>query len=482
MAVSHTAIKSGLSWHSVSLGLQVTVQLLVLALLARLLDPQSFGLVAASYIAIDLCQLLSEAGASAAVIHRQELDRTFVGTAWFTSIAIGVVLFVVLALLSSPIADFLAIADLQPVLISLSGVFVLMGVARVPEALLQRELRFDTLMKVNLASQTIGYALPAVVLALLGFGVWALVVATLLQWTIKATLLCVLIRGSHAPQFSSAALREMLAFGLGITKEKIWNYVIVQGDRFIIGRRLGADVLGQYYVMAVALLPSRYFGDVIDNVFYPVMARIRDEREQLTTLWLSVVTNCFIFMFGVGIFLAANGDTVVRYAFGKSWIPSTLVFQVLCLGMGFQIVGRVGDSVNRALGRTHETARRKMVNALLFVPSIWFASAYGLVGVCAALVGIQLVNALQQSHLAWHELSITWPLAKASVRQMLVGTVSVLAINGLVLWGTAYLHLHWWIRLSTSLLAHTILALVLFWPLVRLWRTGDDVNVAKIAR
>lgn len=480
--VSHVAVRSGLSWQSASLGLQVTLQLLVLALLARMLDPQAFGLVAASYIAIDLCQLLSEAGASAAVIHREQLDREFVGTAWSTSIAIGIFLFAVLALVSAPVSTFLNMADLQPVLVSLGGVFVLMGIARVPEALLQRELKFATLMKVNLTSQALGYALPAIVLALLGFGVWALVSATLLQWTIKTTLLCMITRGSYAPSFSSTALREMLAFGLGITKEKIWSYLIVQGDRFIIGRRLGADVLGQYHVMAVALLPSRYFGDVVDNVFFPVMARMREDRERLIATWLSLVTNCFVFMFGVGLFLATNGETIVRLAFGERWLAVTMVFQILCLGAGAQIVGRTGDSVNRALGQVHETARRKMVNALLFLPSAWFASSYGLVGVCFALLGIQIVNALLQTRLAWHGLGIAWHQAAPSIRRALTGTVSVLALNALFLWGAASLQPAWWLTLAASLLAHVMLALLLFWPLVRLWRSGSTLSNSHVGR
>ncbi|MEZ5563463.1 MAG: lipopolysaccharide biosynthesis protein [Gammaproteobacteria bacterium] len=480
--VSHAAVKSGLSWQSASLGIQVTLQLVVLALLARLLEPQAFGLVAASYIAIDLCQLLSEAGASAAVIHRQQLDRDFAGTAWSTSIAIGLFLFVVLALVSGPVSSFLAMADLQPVLIALGGVFVLMGTARVPEALLQRELRFSTLMKVNLTSQAFGYALPAIVLALLGFGVWALVAATLLQWTIKASLLCIITRGTYTPSFSSTALREMLAFGLGITKEKIWNYVIVQGDRFIIGRRLGTEVLGQYYVMAVALLPSRYFGDLIDNVFFPVMARMRDDREKLITTWLSLITNCFVFMFGVGIFLAANGEAIVHLAFGERWLATTPVFQVLCLGAGFVMIIRISDALNRALGQVHQTANRKMLNALFFIPTVWIGSSYGLIGACIALVAMQLFNALLQFHLAWQGLDIKARHASTSLYRALMGTVIVLALNGALILAGSYLDMAEWVALGVSAPANLIAGALFFKPLIDLWRqdrkpvAGHDVT------
>ncbi len=447
--------------------------MLVLALLARMLDPQAFGLVAAAYIVIDLCQLLSEAGASAAVIHRQQLDRDFVGTAWFTSIMIGIFLFIVLALVSSPVSGLVAMADLQPVLIALGGVFVLMGIARVPEALLQRELKFATLMKINLTSQVVGYALPAVILALLGYGVWALVTATLLQWTIKTTILCLITRGSHEPSFSVAALKEMLAFGLGITKEKIWNYVIVQGDRFIVGRRLGADALGQYHVMAVAMLPGRYFCDVIDNVFFPVMARMREDREKLIATWLSLVTNCFVFMFGVGIFLAANGDEIVRLAFGERWRATTTVFQVLCLGAGFVTIIRISDALNRALGQVHQTARRKMINALFFIPAVWIGASYGLIGACIALVSMQLFNALLQFHLAWRGLGINTKHAASSIRLASKGTVMVLMLNGILVMGAQYSAAAHWVWLMVSVAANLTAALLFFRPLIRFWRRDE---------
>lgn len=468
--VSGDAIRSGLSWQSASLGVQVTMQLLVIALLARLLEPQAFGLVAAAYITIDLCQLLSEAGASAAVVYRQRIDREFVGTAWLTSIAIGVFLFAVLVLAAAPIAGVLAMPELPPVLMALGGVFVLMGISRVPEALLQRELRFAALMKINLASQVIGYVLPAVVLALMGCGVWALVAGTLLQCLIKAVYVGTGAYRSWGLKYSRSASRELLGFGMGITKERLWNYVVVQGDRFVIGRRLGAETLGQYHVMAIALLPSRYFGDVIDNVFFPVMARMRHDRERLTTTWLNLITNCFVFMFGAGMFMAANGEAIVSLVFGERWLTQNAVFQVLATGAGFRIISRVSDSLNRALGLVHETAHCKMINALLFLPCVWIAASYGLVSVCIVLIALQAFNACLQLHLAWRGLGLTSGRVSASLRRAVIAVVVVLLVNGIVIVGTEDLGMSALHALLLSLLAHVAIGPILFWPLVRHWR------------
>jgi O-antigen/teichoic acid export membrane protein len=458
--------------------MQVGMQLGVLAVLARLVEPGAFGLVAAAYIAIDFCQLISEAGAASAVIHRATLDREFVGTAWVSSVAIALVFFALLAVSAAPVAEFLDMPELPPVLHSLGLVFVLMGAARVPEALLQRELRFRTLMKVNIGCQLLGYVIPAVLLALLGFGVWALVLGTLLQWALKSACLAALVQKDWGWRFSWQSLREMLNYGLGITKEKIWNYVVVQGDRFIVGKRLGPESLGQYHVMAVALLPSRYFGDVVDNVFFPVMARIREQPQRLISMWLNLVTNCFIFMFGVGVFLAANGRTIVEVAFGPNWVAAATAFQILCLGTGFIIVIRVSDSLNRAIGQVHKTAARKMINAVVFVPAVWMAARYELLGVCIALVVLQIFNAALQFELAWRGLGVPRELALPHILRVCQSMAIVLVLNGAIFFASDYWGIASRLQLFGSTVLHGVIALVLFWPLIQLWRS-DFTNATR---
>jgi O-antigen/teichoic acid export membrane protein len=188
-ATSRKVVKAGLSWQTASVAIQAVMQMVVLSVLARLVEPAAFGLVAMANVAIAFGQLLSEAGAGSAVVQRQKpITNTFISAAFMLSVGIGVVLFAAQAVLSSWLEAFFGMPGLQPVLIALGLIFVIMGAGRVCEALLQREMQFAALMKINFAAQVLGYAAPAVVLALLGFGVWALVGATLLQALLRTTL------------------------------------------------------------------------------------------------------------------------------------------------------------------------------------------------------------------------------------------------------------------------------------------------------
>lgn len=471
---SHKAIKSGLSWQSASVIIQALIQVGLLALLARLLEPQAFGLVAMANVAIAFGQLLSEAGAAAAVVQREKpLDSPFVSAAFLTSIGIGLSLFVIQILLASTLEHFLGMEGLRPVLIALGVVFVINGFSRVSEAILQRDLRFATLMKVNFSAQMLGYVLPSILLALAGYGVWALVWATLLQALFKSVLLFLIVRGGYGLIASRSAFWEVAGFGLGMTKIKFWNYVMQQGDRFIIGRRLDADALGQYQVITqLARMPGQYAGNIIDAVFFPVMARLQTDQKRLTMVYLTLASHSFVLMIGLGLFMAANGELLVRLILGERWLPAVTLFQVFCLGAGVRIVTRIGDCVNRALGQVYAASMRKMTMAIVYLLLVWLAVPHGLLMICVAVVVAQLLGALIISHLAWQGIGLKWDESVAFLARSMIWSLGLLGLNGGLLLLKSWVGWSAVLVLVLSTTVHAALAAVYLGPLISLWRNG----------
>ncbi|MCC5795685.1 MAG: lipopolysaccharide biosynthesis protein [Chromatiales bacterium] len=428
---SGKAIRSGLSWQTASVVVQALMQVIVLAVLARLLDPGDFGLAAVAAVAVTFGVLLSEAGTSSAVVQRyQPLDSAFISSAFLVSVAIGATLFVAQAFLAPTLEGFFGMPGLAPILVALGSVFVINGFSRVPEAMLQRELRFALLMKVNFAAQILGYAVPAVLLAWAGFGVWALVGGTLCQAFTKALLFFAVTRSAWGFRPSRAALWEVSTFGLGMTKIKFWNWVMQQGDRFIIGRRMDADALGQYQVIIqLARMPGQYIANVLDSVFFPVLARYQGKREQLVRTYLLLASNSYVFMLALGLFMAANGELLVRLLLGEQWLSSVPLFQVFCLAAGIRIFTRIGDMVNRALGQVYAASMRKMLLACLYLAAVWLTVPYGLLAVVIAVVSCQLVGALLISELAWRGIGIRFTEAASPLLRALLWSAALLILN-----------------------------------------------------
>lgn len=472
----HAVVKTGLSWQGASVVVQAATQVVVLAVLARLIEPGAFGLMAMAGVAIAFGQLLSEAGAAAAIVQRKDpLDGPFVGAAYTLSVGIGLVLFIGQAVLSKPLESFFGMRGLAGILVVLGAVFVFNSIARVPEAILQRELRFSALMKITLVAQILGYAVPAILLATAGFGVWALVAGTILQGILRMGLLLVVGRRGGEWVLSWAAIREVGTFGLAMTKIRFWNYVMEFGDRFIIGKRLDVEALGQYQVITqLARMPGQYLGNVLDAVFFPVMSRLQERREAMSRTYLELASSSYILMLGVGLYLAANGEIVVNIALGERWMAAVPLFQVICLGSGFRIMSRMGDVANRALGQVYAASIRKMILALVYIGAVLVAIPYGLLTVCIAVVACQLFGAVIISSLVWKGMGLRWREVRRPLGRSVLWSLALVTVNLGLVFGPLRDGLPAGAMLALSTVLHAVLGFIFLGPILRLWRDAGQ--------
>lgn len=472
---SLAAVKSALSWQTALVAIQALIQLILLTVLVRLLDPTAFGLVALANVAIAFGQLLSEAGAGPAVVQRQRpVDHSFVSAAFLLSVGIGAV-FVVLQVASAGwLERFFGVQGLKPVLIALSLVFLIVGSGRVCEALLQRDLKFQLLMKINVAAQVFGYAIPAILLAVAGYGVWALVAGTILQALLRTGLYIIVTRGGIGMRTSWPDVREVFLFGAGVTKLKLWHYVMQQGDRFVIGRHLGVNPVGQYQVSnQLACMPTVYLGYIVDAVFFPVLSRLNDEPDKRNRLFVLLMSYGFALMFGIGIFLAANGSAIVNIMLGERWVSATPVFQIIALGTGFRMLSCVGEIANRAVGQVFQAAMRKMILAIMFLTAVWFSAPYGLLTVCWAVIAVQFVGAILIGELAIRGVNLRWAEALPGLAVAGIGLCAVTVINGSLFLAERHIDLSPWTVLAVSIGANAAAALWFLSPLLRLWFQGN---------
>ena len=168
-------------WAVSSVGVQYILRILLTAVLARLLSPEDFGLLAATGIILQFFQLLSQMGVGPAIIQREDLQEIHLRVGFTFSILFTSVLAILIWLLAPWFAQVFYSANMVWILRTVVFSVALLGISLVPEALLQRKLKFRKLTEIEIVSFILGYALFGVVLAALGFGVWALVCAVIAQ-------------------------------------------------------------------------------------------------------------------------------------------------------------------------------------------------------------------------------------------------------------------------------------------------------------
>lgn len=376
-----------MSWQGLSMLVQAGTQLGVIALLARFLAPEDFGLVAAANIAITLVQMVSEGGIGSAVIQRPQINPGFVGAAISVSLLISAVCYALLGLFAFPFQVLLHIESLGIVVLVLGLGAFFSGISSVLEGLLQRDLHFSALFRVNLISSVFGYALPAVLLAVAGAGVWALVLATLGRIATKLLLVAWQYSGSLRPRWEPAVARDLLRFGFGLTQDRFWNWTSAQTAPFAIGLLFGQAQLGQFYMGSqLAILPAQHLATIVSAVYFPLISRSLANKDLVTKQFLSVITSVFVLASAIGMLMAINSDFIVQTAFGPGWGDAVIVFEILCLGAGIRSSIQICDALNIARGDVYALANRRAATAVVLLVGMYILKSLGLAGAAWAMI------------------------------------------------------------------------------------------------
>ena len=384
------------------------LKIAVLVLLTRLLSPADFGVVSAALLVIVFSLTFSQLGLGPALVQRPELHPRHVSTAFLASSAFGLIAGGMVWLLAPLIAQFFRMENLAPVVRVLALLFPVMGFSAVAESLLQRELRFRILANVDVLTYAVGYGL-GVILALLGWGMWSLVAAHLLQSALRAAILLRVEPPKLRPPPTWASFWELMNYGVGQSAGRIGVFLGNQADNLVVGRFLGATALGlysrAYQLMAV---PTALLGDVLDRVLFPTMARVQDDPLRLASAYLQGTAFVALVTLPAGVVAAVLAPELVLVAFGSKWAALVPPFQVLALGMMFRTSYRMSDSLSRATGRVYRRAWRQALYAALVFLAAWVGQFWGVTGVAIGVVVALLINYLLMAHLSLSVGGITW--------------------------------------------------------------------------
>lgn len=393
---------SGGAWRAASTFGGAALQFGVAIVLARLLTPSDFGTVTLVAVVVGIANLLAFLGVGPALVRRKALTADYVATAWTLSLIAGVLGCVAIALLAPLLADLVGDASTRIVFLAVSPILVLTGLRTCSMSLLRRHMRFRALMVVDLVSYGLGYCLVAVVTALLGWGVWALVAGMLAQGALAGVIAYAYERHSLRMRLTRAAARDIVDFGGGVTASGLANYVALNGDNFIIGRTLGAGAVGLYNRAYMLMnLPVTYGALVLSQVLLPAFSRAQDDRERVSRGYLSSLYLVFTGATPMMMFMLVAAPYLIRTLFGPQWEASIAPLQVFALFGAFRAAYHLGSAVAQALGRPWAEFARQVLYALVVVAGALVGYRWGITGVAwgtSAGIVVMYVAMAQLSH------------------------------------------------------------------------------------
>ncbi|AKQ47423.1 hypothetical protein TH63_01645 [Rufibacter radiotolerans] len=398
----------------------------VLAVLARLVSPLEFGLVGVAVIVVDFSKMFTQMGVGPAIVQRQELENRHLTTGFTMSLGMGL-LFAVGLLLSAPlVASFFKMEGLTPILRAISCIFLIDSFTLIGHALMQREMRFKTLAAIEVSSYALGFGIAGIFLAYIGWGVWALVAAHLLQAVLNVIFLVIAQPFPKKPGFEKNAFMELLSFGGGMTMARIGNFLATQGDNLIVGRMLGAAALGIYgRAYQFMVMPAGLFGNALDKSLFPAMAKVQDDKQRLGRAYLTGVSLIALVSIPLSIEFVLLAPEIVLTLLGPKWTDVILPFQVLACSLLFRMSYKMSDSLARATGAVYKRAWRQVLYAATVGIGSYIGQFWGLSGVAWGVALALVLNFLLMAHLSIKLTGIGWAeMAKVHMHGIILGLIT----------------------------------------------------------
>ena len=360
--------------------------LVVFSILANLLTPEAFGLVALASVFVALMKLVEEQGMADALVQREDLEPEHLDTAFWISVGLSVALALILTVGSALLASLVNEPDVGPILAWLSVSLILSGFSSVQRAILARELRFASLTLRTLSSVVVG-GVVGVAAALAGFGVWALVAQLITLELVGVIALWTASDWRPSLRFSKSHFRELFSFGSSVLGFKLLRFADRRVDNLMVGSLLGATALG-FYVVAYRLLNLiiNITTSVIGSVAFPVFSRIQSDDDQVRRAYYKAVRQTSVMSFPAFLGLIAIAPEATRLFFGNQWDSSVPVMQVLAVAGLAQSILFVNGVVLKSLGRPGWRLVIMGVSVALLVGAFAIAVQWGIIAVAWALV------------------------------------------------------------------------------------------------
>lgn len=467
----------GFAWKTASEVFLQGSKIVIAVVLARLLSPRDYGIAGMALVFAAVVPILSELALGAALVQRKHITEGDKSTVFWTTVTTGALLTALGILASWPLSDYYGEPSVQPLFASFSFAFLIFALGATHSALMTRDMNFRGLEIRTITAVTLG-ATVGIILALEGYGAWAIVGQYLATATASLILLWAFCTWRPRFTYSLSSLRALASYGGNVFGSHVLLQLAPNAQNLMIGRALGAAPLGAFVLAQnVVLIPFNRIAAPIQQVLFPAFSLLQDEPRAIAAMWLRANQVIAAISVPALLGLIVVAPDFVNLVLGGRWGGATPVIQALAIVGIVQALQRLNLSILQARNRTKALLWFSVGSFVAAVSSVVIGLHWGVVGVAIsyAVVTIFVQGAFMAITARAVEISLRECLGSLSgITQagagMLVCTLLVRA--ALVEAGVA----------TAQRLAIVVLTGVgTFVPLM-LWRASDVVNAVTSLR
>lgn len=461
----------GMVWSMLERVSVQSVQFILGIILARILSPSEYGTIGLLTVIIAFMQVFVDSGFSKALIQKQERTQTDISTVFFFNIIISLVCYLLLWITIPFIADFYnneSLIDLMRVT-SLSLIFG--AFFSIPTTLLTIKFDFKAIARTNLIA-TILSGIIAVWMAYDGYGVWALVLQTVLKSMLTVFIMWFQIKWKPTLVFSKTSFHSLFSYGSKLLLSSVLNMSVNNFSNLFIAKVTTIKDLG-FYTRGTQFADMIFtiFSSVLDSVLLPSLASIQNEREKLIHLTRLTIKFTALIITPILVGLACIADPLIKILLTDKWLEAVPIMQIICLARLITIISGINVNVLYAIGRTDLALKQQYIKLIIRIVFLVIAIKHGIIFLALA----ELVSTI--THFFINTYYPGKILNYGSLQQ--IKDISPILFSGLLMSVGIYYTMEFVDDLLLKIVFSTIIGAIIYFSLIYFIKKDEFITLIK---
>lgn len=376
----------GLKWSALERISVQGIQFLIGIILARLLPPSDFGVIAMLTIFLAISQTIIDGGFSNALIRKADRSEADYSTVFIFNIVIGVLLCLIVVWAAPYIAVFYEMPQLSSVMKVLALTLLFNSFSVVFYAILTINIDFRSIAIANFVSAIISGVI-GIVMAYQGWGVWSLVYQSVSRSVINTLFVAVLAKWRPKFLFSRVSFVEMFSYGSKILISSLINTVYANLTPMIIGKFYTSKDLGYYdRGRQFGVLPISYIVQTYERVTFPIMSQLQNDDTRLIDAYRKYIKSASLIMFIVVMLIIALAKPIILLILSAKWIEAIIYLQLFCVAEMFNHVTRLNLVLLQVKGRSDLFLRLEIIKKTISLSMLLCAAPFGIIAICISQI------------------------------------------------------------------------------------------------
>ena len=391
MSTEINRIRNSVVWSAIDKVASAGIQLVLNLILARLILPEEFALVAMISIFIAIGQTFIDSGFSQSLIHKQDRTPSDYSTVFLFNIGISSVFYIVVYLISPLIAKFYSNEIFIPLTRIVALNLIISSFSIVQRVVLIIRIDFRTQALISLVS-IVCSGIVGIYLAYIGYGVWAMVTQTLLYQFLVALLLWTIVRWMPALSFSKQSFKELFSYGSKLLISRLINTVCQNIHSLLIGKYYPRQEVA-YFTNAnqISLYSAGYLNEIIQRALFPIQCENQDDLEKSKQIYIKLLRLSSFIIFPVMLTVIALAEPFVRTILNEQWGPMIPYMRIIAFAyMWYPIMS--SNQMFNVLGRTDLYLRTEILKKFFFFLIVLVTVKLGVLLMCWGIVAYNFIE------------------------------------------------------------------------------------------